>query len=122
VQLSLSDGKPQEALNYINDGEKDDCEHNEGRRRNDYELCRGQVLVKCGDIGQASAVFDRLVARAPTDLRYLGNAAEAMLTARLAERALKFAEQGLAQARKENNRDQEGYFLELTAAAKKQGT
>jgi len=43
-----------------------------------------------------------------------------MLSARQPVRALQFAEQGLAKAREQNNRDSEGYFMELVAAAKRQ--
>ena len=66
-------------------------------------------------------MFERLVARVPGELKFAGSAAEAMLGMKQAGRAIKFAEQGLAQARAQNNRDSEGYFLELIGAAKKQG-
>src|SRR5207244_1689999 len=46
VNLALSQGETAAAVNYLNDGEKYDCERNEGKRRNDYELRRGQILVK----------------------------------------------------------------------------
>ena len=45
----------------------------------------------------------------------------AMLSAKQGPRALGFAEQGLARARQQNNRDSEQYFLELVSAAKRQG-
>ncbi len=48
-------------------------------------------------------------------------AAEAMLTRGQGPRALRFAEEGLAQARKQNDRDSEGHLTELAAAARKQG-
>jgi predicted Zn-dependent protease len=119
--MDLEDRDFDSALNHVNEGEKDDCEHNEGRRRNDYELRRGQVQVKRGEMDQAQDVFERLIARVPTELRYRGNAAEAMLSARQPARAAKFAADGLAQARKQNDRDSEQYFQELSEAAKKQG-
>jgi tetratricopeptide (TPR) repeat protein len=119
VQLALADGDTTKALDYINDGEKADCEQNEGRRRNDYELRRGQIHAKRGETDQAQDVFDRLIARVPSELRYRGSAAEAMLSARSGNRALTFAEQGLAKAREKNDRDLEDYFRELVAAAKK---
>ena len=53
VQSISTDGEHQKAIDALNDGEKDDCEHNEGRRRNDYELRRAQILVKKGDHEQA---------------------------------------------------------------------
>jgi tetratricopeptide (TPR) repeat protein len=121
VSLALAQGDSVAALNQLNEGEKDDCEHNEGRRRSDYELRRGQVLAKSGAVGEARDVFDRLIARVPNELKIRGAAAEAMLSAKEPANALKYAEGGLAEARKQNHRDSEGYFLELAGAAKKQG-
>src|SRR5262249_25118790 len=46
VQQAVAANDTDTALNLINDGESDDCEHNEGRRQADYELRRAQVLVK----------------------------------------------------------------------------
>jgi tetratricopeptide (TPR) repeat protein len=120
-QRALADGNADAALEYVNAGEKFDGEQNDGRRRNDYELRRAQLHAKRGEAEQAGDTFDRLIARDPSNLRYRSDAAEAMLSARQGARALRFAEQGLAAARQQNNRDQEQYFLELTAAAKKQG-
>jgi predicted Zn-dependent protease len=121
VNLALAQGDSTAALNHLNDGEKDDCEHNDGKRRNDYELRRGQILAKAGDVGQARDVFDRLIARVPAELKVRGAAAEAMLSAKQAGNALAYAEGGLAEARKQNHRDSEGYFMELAGAARKQG-
>ncbi len=120
ITQSLSGGKAQEALELVDAGEKADCEHNEGRRRNDFELRRGQVLIKLGDSEQAQGVFERLMDRVPGELRYCGTATEAMLSAKQGKAALRFAERGLAKAREKNDRDSEQYFMELTAAAKKQ--
>lgn len=121
IDLALGDRDTDTALELVDQGEKADCEQNEGRRRNDFELRRGQVLAKRGEPEAARDVFQRLVERAPTELRYRGSAAEAMLSAKSGTAALAFAESGLAEARKQQNRDSEGYFLELVAAAKKQG-
>lgn len=110
------------ALSLVDDGEKSDCEANEGRRRNDYELRRGRLLAKAGRADEARDVFDRLLARIPENTAAAGAAAESMLGAKRGKDALQFAEQGLAQARAQNNRDTEGYFLELQEAAKKLGT
>ena len=63
VQTALAEGNTQSALQYVDEGEKADCEQNEGRRRNDYELRRGQVLAKSGDPEAARDVFDRLIAQ-----------------------------------------------------------
>ena len=108
------------ALDYLNQGEKSDCEHNEGHRRNDYELRRGQIHAKRGETAEAQSVFERLIERVPSELRYRGSAAEAMLSARQPAPALQFAQGGLTKAREQNNRDLENYFLELVSAAKKQ--
>jgi len=50
VQLAVKEGHLDEALDLVNDGERVDCEQNEGKRRNDYELRRGQVHVKRGEV------------------------------------------------------------------------
>jgi tetratricopeptide (TPR) repeat protein len=121
ISQSLSAGKPEEALELIDAGEKADCEQNEGRRRNDFELRRGQVLAKLGDSEQARAVFERLLDRTPGELKYCGTATEAMLSAKQGKIALQFAERGLAKSREKNDRDSEQYFMELAAAARKQG-
>jgi tetratricopeptide (TPR) repeat protein len=121
VQLALADGDTDNALNLLNDGEKADCEQNSGNRRNDYELRRGQIHAKRGEAEEAQNVFDRLIERVPSELRYRGAATEAMLSARQGARALHFAEQALAKALERNDRDSEEYFKELVAAAHRQG-
>ena len=120
TQRALQEGDKDAALDYVNEGERVDCEHNGGRRRNDYELRRGQVHVKRGEAEAAQEVFQRLIERAPSELRYRGTAAEAMLTLKQGARALRFAEEGLAAARQANDRDSEQYLQELAAAARKQ--
>jgi tetratricopeptide (TPR) repeat protein len=120
VQTALEEGNSDAALQFISDGEQADREHNEGRRANDYDQRRGQIHTKCGDINQAAEVFDRLIERAPNELRFRGSAAEAMLSAKQPAKALAFAEGGLKKSREQNNRDSEEYFLELAAAARKQ--
>jgi predicted Zn-dependent protease len=96
-----------------------DCEQNEGGRRNDYELRRAQIHARRGDIDQAQETFERLIARVPAEMRYRSSAAEAMLSAKQGPRALRFAQEGLEQARRQNNRDLENHFKELLAAAQK---
>ncbi len=120
IQLAVSQGAWEAALDRLNEGERDDCEHNEGRRRNDYELRRGQIQAKQGAFDQAQEVFDRLIARVPNELKLRVSAAEAMLSTRQADRALKYAEAGLAEARKQNSRDFEGHFQELAEEARRQ--
>jgi tetratricopeptide (TPR) repeat protein len=121
IERALAVGNTAEALDTINEGEKADCEQNEGRRRNDYELRRGKVHARRGEANEAHDVFERLIQRDPTNMKTRSAAAEAMLSLRQGQRALRFAEEGLAQARKQNDRDSEGHLMELVAAAKKQG-
>jgi tetratricopeptide (TPR) repeat protein len=120
VQMAISEGKLDDALDYVNQGEKSDCEHNEGRRRNEYELRRGQVHLKRGEVETAREIFERLIERAPAELRYRGTAAEALLSAKQPGAALRIAEQALVKAREHNDRDSEDYFKELVTAAQKQ--
>ena len=96
IQFALREGNTDLALDYVNEGEKTDCEQNEGRRRNDYELRRGQVLSKRGEVDRARDVFERLIERSPSELRYRGTAAESMLSLKQGQSALRFAEGGLA--------------------------
>ncbi|MFO0807083.1 MAG: tetratricopeptide repeat protein [Gemmataceae bacterium] len=107
------------ALGHIDAGEKYDCESNEGRRRNDYELQRAKLLARKKDSAAAKDVFERLLGRVPADLDVAGTAAEAMLSLKDSAAALHFAEHGLSQARSQGNRDQEGRFHELIGAAKR---
>jgi tetratricopeptide (TPR) repeat protein len=119
MQQAQSEGNTDAALQYINEGEKADSEQNEGRRRNDYDLRRGQIHARRGEADAAHEVFQRLIQRDPDNLKSHGAAAEAMLSLRQAERALRFAEEGLVQARRQNNRDLEQHLLELAGAARK---
>lgn len=109
------------ALRLVEEGIKADAERNGGKRQGDYEIRRAQLLAKKGDAQKSAEAFEALIARVPGELKYRGTAAEAMLTLRQGSRALKFAEAGLAEARKQGNRDVEAYLQELVAAAKKQG-
>jgi tetratricopeptide (TPR) repeat protein len=119
VQLAIAEGNADQALDYVNEGAKADCEQNEGRRRNDYELRRGQIHAKRGETDLAQDVFERLINRVPGEMRYRSSAVEAMLSAKQGPRALAFAEQGLAKAREKNDRDSEDYFKELVNAARR---
>jgi tetratricopeptide (TPR) repeat protein len=122
IQLALGRADTAAAMDEVNAGEADDCKYNEGRRRNDYELRRGQLHAKRGEHDQAQDVFDRLIQRVPNELKYRASAAEAMLSARQGKRALRYAEEGLAEARKQQNRDSEGHLMELADAARRQGS
>jgi hypothetical protein len=119
IQHAIGDGKLDDAMEYVNDGERDDCEHNEGKRRNDYELRRAQLHAKRGEFDDAERVYDGLISRAPTQLEYRVNAAETMLSARQGPKALKYAKEGAAAAVKAQNRDLEGHFKELMDAAQR---
>ena len=119
VQQALREGNTEAALQHLGEGEKADIEHNEGRRRNDFDLRRGQVHARRGEADAAQEVFDRLIQRDPSNLHSHSAAAEAMLSLRQGTRALRFAEEGLVQARQQNNRDSENHLMELAGAARK---
>ena len=119
ITLKQSTSDLDGALDYLNAGEADDCKNNEGKRRNEYELRRGQIHAKRGEFEQANDVFTRLIERVPTELKYRVTAAETMLSARQKPQALKFAQDGLAAATKAQNRDLEGHFKELVGASQK---
>jgi tetratricopeptide (TPR) repeat protein len=120
INQAMTQGNLDAALDYLNEGESDDCSHNEGRRSNEYELRRAQVHAKRGEFDDAERVYDALIARTPTELNVRVNAAETMLSGRQGARSLKYAKEGLAVALKQNNRDLEGHFKELMAAAQRQ--
>ncbi len=119
INLVTNRGDFAEALSLVDAGLKDDCEQNEGRRRNDYELRRAQIHLQAGQPEAAREVFNRLLERTPSNLDVLGRAAEAMLSARLGRPAVEFAEKGLAQAKQKGDQDRTGYFEELLAAARR---
>jgi predicted Zn-dependent protease len=110
-----------DALKLIDAGLLADQSANDGQRESDYETRRGQVLAKRGDAETAIETFEKILSREPGNLKVVGSASEALLGAKKATAALQFAERGLAQAREQNNRDMEGYFLELSDAARRQG-
>ena len=120
IQRAIKEGDLAGALDQVNEGERQDCDHNAGLRRNDYELRRAQVHAKRGEATEAEDVFQRLIQRSPDDLKYRAAAAEAMLNLKQGAKALRFAEDGLTEARKRNDRDSEGHLMELAGAARKQ--
>lgn len=121
VNRAMSEGDTDAALGLIDEGTRIDCESNEGRRRDDYELRRANVHVKRGEPGPAEDVFTRLIQRAPRNFKVRGQAAEAMLQLKQPAKALKFAEEGVAEARKANDRDADDYLSDLASAARRQG-
>lgn len=119
INQALGQGNLDAALDQVNAGESDDCKSNEGKRRNEYELRRAQVHMKRKEFDDAERVYDGLIARVPTEINYRVDAAQSMISARQGAKALKYAKDGLAVALKQNNRDLEGHFKELMAAAQK---
>ena len=120
IQKSLREGASDAALDQVNEAQKQDCEHNEGRRRNDYELWRARVHARRGEADAAQDVYQRLIERQPRDFKVRGKAAEEMLNLKQPAKALKFAEEGLTAARQANDRESENYLAELVSAAKRQ--
>lgn len=120
IRGARDEGKHDEVLRLLSEAELADAATNAGRRRDDFALTRGQALARWGDVAAAYAVFKEILGRSPKELRYYAPAAESMLGKKDGARALEFAEQGLKEARSQNNRDAEQQFLELTAAARKQ--
>src|SRR5262249_1172370 len=88
IQQALQENQSAQALDLVKQGEKADCEQNEGGRRNDFELRRAQVHAKRGEADQAADVFQRLIARLPSNMKYRGAAAEAMLALKQPAKAL----------------------------------
>lgn len=121
MQMAQAENDTAGVLDLLDRAEKADADSNGGKRQNDYAARRGQVLAKRGDVDRSFEVFQALLAREPNDLKYYGPAIEAMLGQKQGPRALLFAEEGLAKARSQNNRDSEQYFMELAAAARKLG-
>jgi hypothetical protein len=118
-QVALDNTQMTDALEALDAGLKDDCEHNEGRRRNDYELLRAKTHLRANDAEQANAVFAGLLQRQPDSLDIIGTAAEAMLKVGAKPFAVTFAEQGVAKAKQKGDRDRIGYFQELLDAARR---
>jgi tetratricopeptide (TPR) repeat protein len=121
MDRAVAEGNTDLAMDYVNEGERVDCEQNQGRRTADFEVRRARLHAKRGEADLAHEVFERLLQRDPSNQKTRAAATEAMLSLRQGARALKFAEEGLARARQQNDRDSEQHFEELAAAAKKQG-
>ena len=76
---------------------------------------RGQIQAKRGDFDEAQTVFDRLIERVPSELRFRSTAAETMLSAKQGARALQFARINVRAQREPID------VLLLTAAARASG-
>ena len=120
IRAAREEGNHDEVLRLLTEAEQADAATNAGRRQDDFALTRGQTLARSGDVAAAYAVFKEILGRWPKELRFYAPAAEAMLGKKDGARAMEFAEQGLKEARTQNNRDAEQQFLELQAAARKQ--
>jgi tetratricopeptide (TPR) repeat protein len=119
IQTSLQEGEGTKAKEWLDAGLQHDCKHNEGRRRNDYELARARIHMTLKEPQEACAAYQQLTQRVPSNLDYFGKAAEAMLSAGLKDKAAQFAEQGLQRAKTSSSRDHARYFEDLLAAAKR---
>ena len=119
IQTSLREGEGDKAKEWLDAGLQQDCKHNEGRRRNDYELARARIHLTLKEPQQAFETFAQLTQRVPSNLDYLGKASEAMLTAGMKDKAAQFAEQGLQRAKTSSSRDHAQYFEDLLKAAKR---
>jgi len=120
IQKAVREGEYAAALDHVNEGMRLDSERNEGKRRDDYEVWRAQVLTRQGDVEATRNAYQSLIERSPRNFKYRGKAAEAMLTLKQPQKALEFAEGGVEAARQAKDRDSEQYLLELASAAKKQ--
>jgi len=121
IQLAQAENDASTVMSLLDEGQKADADLNEGRRQGDFTLRRAQLHAKNGDIQNAYDVLKGLLAAHASELKFYGPAIETMLSKKKGTWALEFAEAGLAQARKKNNRDSEQYFMELAEAARKQG-
>jgi hypothetical protein len=65
------------------------------------------------------SAYESLIASHPDEGRFYTTAAEEMLRLKNGQKALYFAERGLAKAREQGNRDLEGHCRELVEASKK---
>ncbi len=119
VSAAMSEQKYTEAIAVTETGLAYDAEHNDGKRANDYDSRRAQLLLKSGDINKATQVFTELIERNPNDARWSITAIEAMLGAKQAAKAMAFVERGLVLAKTTGNRDLEAACKELAEAVKR---
>lgn len=116
---AVSEGNLQAALEYADQGASYDAEHNDGKRGNDYGLRKALMLLKSGDVDRSAEAFDSLLERNPDDGNIYVKAAESMLGVKRGDKAIYFAEKGLARASSIGSRDLEGACRELLEAAKR---
>ncbi len=118
---AMVQGDYPQALQLIERGERYDAEHNRNERAIDYALKRANIYVRMKDVNKAVEAFEKLIAEHPDEGRLYTTAAEEMLRLRAFDKAKEFAEQGLRQAHRSQNRDLEEHCRELLAAAGKVG-
>jgi tetratricopeptide (TPR) repeat protein len=107
------------AVELAEQGEQFDAEYNEGNRAVEFGLKKAQLFVKMKDVDRAVSAYESLIASHPDEGRFYTTAAEEMLRLKNGQKALYFAERGLAKAREQGNRDLEGHCRELVEASKK---
>ena len=120
ITAAMAEKNFAEALKHAEHGQADDADHNNGKRANEYTLRQAQLQAKLKEFDAAEKLFNELIERNPKDGKYPIAAIEVMLSAQQSERALAFAERGLAQAKATNNRDLEAACKELAEAARRQ--
>ena len=119
MTAAVAEGHSAAAVQLARDGAAYDSTNNAGKRATEYGLRAAAVLLKSGDATAAASEFESLIARTPEDGNLYVKAAEAMLGAKQGQRAVAFAEQGLAKAKEFGSRDLEGACRELLNAAKR---
>jgi tetratricopeptide (TPR) repeat protein len=121
ILRSLADNEPDKAISYAEAGGTFDAEHNNGARRDDFDLRKGQVFARKGDADKAAEVFDGVLERSPDNVKVRIEVIETFLRLKKGKLALRFAEAGIERARDKMDRDSEGHFEELAASARKMG-
>jgi tetratricopeptide (TPR) repeat protein len=119
VSAAMSEQKYAEAISVVEAGLAYDAAHNDGKRANDFDSRRAQLLLKSGDLAKATTVFGELIDRNPNDARWTVTAIEAMLGAKQQAKAQEFVDKGVALAKSTGNRDLEAACKELAEAVKR---
>ena len=118
AQTAIERGEWDQAAKWLEAGSNEDDKANAGRRNRDYRLRQAQLHIRAAQPEEAHRIYTQLAEKTPGDMDVLGTATEAMLSAGMPDRAARFAQQGLDQAKAKGDRDRVGYFEELLSAAK----
>lgn len=121
ILRELTDGEPSKGLELAEAGKKFDAEHNSGARADEFDLRRGQVHAKLGQVDQAGEIFRGLFERSPEKAKIRIEAVETLIRLKQGKLARELAEAGLEVARERNDGDSQEAFTELAAAARKAG-